>query len=633
MEDTRFLEMVGRLEVQSRQSPLLYQTRVALLALAGFGLLLLVFGFAGASILMIGGLGILLFFSGGKALWLVVKFGKALILLLIPCWMLIRSSFSALFARMPLPQGLALDPRQAPELFAALENMRRQMKGPRFHHVLIDENVNAAVYQRPLFGLIGFPRNYLILGLPLMESLTPEEMLAVLAHEYGHLADQHNRFSNFIYRLRQSWGSIQELSKTWEGWAGRKLHELVSWYAPYLNAYTFVLARATEYDADAASARLVGADAATSALKRVRLAAEHRARFMQATLDEVAHRPNAPVDLEQRWAGLAPQAAMDADAAQWLEIALQRVPHAMDTHPSLAHRLAALSGKEDASKELPPAFSGPSAARAWLGTHAEVIRNQLQSAWQADIAPAWQSRHQELRAQRERLDALRQQTERSLDEEIERLRLQIQLEPAADNLGALTAFNATHPDVALPLFWEADLRLEAKDDKGLELLEQLMTLDPDAVPMLCERASDYLAERDPARAEAYARRGRESEAHQQQLSAELDALNPEHTLQAIELDELTRSKVSSILARHADQLAEVRLARRVLPADPDVMTLVLGFRPTLMTKLLRREQKLLGALLEEEWPFHVFIVNLRLQKPIRKKLGALAGAVIPLPKD
>ena len=75
--------------------------------------------------------------------------------------------------------------------------------------MLVVDEVNAAVVQRPAFGLVGGPRNYLLLGLPLMEAMPPAEALAVVAHEYGHVAGSHGQFSAFIYRLRHTWGTIQ----------------------------------------------------------------------------------------------------------------------------------------------------------------------------------------------------------------------------------------------------------------------------------------------------------------------------------------------------------------------------------------------------------------------------------------
>ena len=42
--------------------------------------------------------------------------------------------------------------------------------------------------QLPRLGIFGWYRNYLIIGMPLMKSLTCEQFKAVLAHEFGHLA-------------------------------------------------------------------------------------------------------------------------------------------------------------------------------------------------------------------------------------------------------------------------------------------------------------------------------------------------------------------------------------------------------------------------------------------------------------
>jgi Zn-dependent protease with chaperone function len=252
MDAAQFEHMVARLERESAQAPAAYQTKVALLALLGFGILALILGFAGLALLLLAGIAVAVVLTGGKALILLVKLGKLLILLAIPLWFLVKSSLTALFTRFPKPLGEALTREQAPQLFAAMDDMRAKMNGPHFHHVLVTDDMNAAVVQRPLFGLFGMPRNYLILGLPLLESLSPQEALAVVAHEYGHLAGSHGRFGAFIYRLRHTWGTIQDASHQWQGFGGKLLRRVVEWYAPYFNAYTFVLARANEYQADAA---------------------------------------------------------------------------------------------------------------------------------------------------------------------------------------------------------------------------------------------------------------------------------------------------------------------------------------------------------------------------------------------
>lgn len=215
--------------------------------------------------------------------------------------------------------------------------MRRRMNGPRFHHVLVTDDLNAAVLQRPAFGLVGPSRNHLILGVPLLDSLAQQEALAVVAHEYGHLGGSHSRFAALIYRLRAGWGTVQGMSQQWQGAAGRALQRRVGWYAPYFNAYSFVLARANEYRADAAAAEQVGADVAASALKRTNLTTAHYSRYVQHTFHQAATRPAPPPDFAARWAEVAHQAESD-QAHGWLRNALAAEGGLGDMHPPLRER-------------------------------------------------------------------------------------------------------------------------------------------------------------------------------------------------------------------------------------------------------------------------------------------------------
>ena len=75
-----------------------------------------------------------------------------------------------------------------PELFALIDELRLRLNAPQIHHVVINYDHNSSVYQTPRCGWFGCYRNYLLLGLPLMQSLTPEQFKATLAHELGHLS-------------------------------------------------------------------------------------------------------------------------------------------------------------------------------------------------------------------------------------------------------------------------------------------------------------------------------------------------------------------------------------------------------------------------------------------------------------
>jgi len=510
MEIDQFQRMVARLEQESAAAPGRYRARVALLAVLGFGIIAVVLATLGFGLVaLVGAVAALAWSGGGLLLLLLAKLGKLLFLLAIPLWYTLKSALGSLFARFPEPEGRVLRRDEAPELFAALDDMRRRMAGPRFHRVLVINEVNAAVIQRPAFGLVGFPRNYLLLGLPLLECLAPEEALAVVAHEYGHLAGAHGRFSAFIYRLRHTWSTIQAHLDHFQGWSAKLVSPLVRWYAPYFNAYTYVLARADEYRADAASAELVGAASAAHALKRVNLVAPHYQQYVEAALERADHQATPPPDLLHGWAEDARLRCEDATLQAWLDEALDREGHFADTHPTLRARLAALAHDAASHQLLPPALGGASAAQAWFGTGLAGLRAELQAQWASDLAEPWSQRFTHVQGEREQLATLRALETRDAGQELEMLRLTMNREPDVDLREALAAFNVVNPDHAVGLFLEAVERLKHDEREGLALFERAIALDPDATGAACERAHAWLGARgEEEQAEVWAERWR-----------------------------------------------------------------------------------------------------------------------------
>ncbi|MGZ3254572.1 MAG: M48 family metallopeptidase, partial [Burkholderiaceae bacterium] len=359
----------------------------------------------------------------------------------------------------------------------------------------------------------GWPRNYLLLGLPLLEYMTPDEALAVVAHEYGHLAGSHGSFSAFIYRLRHTWLTVQAYISHFHGWLSRLISPMVGWYASYFNAYTFVLARADEFRADAASAELVGSPNAANALKRVNIIAPRFQQFLENTFKQVSETNTPPNDLLQRWAPSTSIAPEESQAIQWLEAALDREGHFTDTHPTLRARLLSISDREEELLSLPPPIAGEPASSVWFGQLLDPLRKELQEQWAKEVAPSWGTRYIEIHTQKVRLQELRDMAQRDTDRQLEMLNLSMRLEPEKDVRADLADFNAANIDHALGVYLEGIARLNKGEQEGLALLDRAMQLDPQATKPACERAYAFLAERKETDvAESYAVRWRERDA-------------------------------------------------------------------------------------------------------------------------
>lgn len=472
-----FEALVARLEPQARQRPRAYRLRVALLALLGYGYL--------AGVLL--ALAALVLASLASTLWLKALAIKLILPLGAFLWLVLR----ALWVRIEAPKGIALDRRESPELFVVIDRLRRALRAPCFHRVLLTDDFNAAVVQVPRLGLFGWHRNYLLLGLPLLKCTTPAQLQAILAHEFGHLAGGHARFGNQIYRLRMAWARLQAALER-PGQRGAFLFRpFFRWYAPYFAAYSFPLARANEYEADAVSARLTSPRTVAEALTGTSVIGRYLGERYWPDVHRQADEQPQPAFAPFARLGAGLRGAIDETAARaWLDGALAARTTADDTHPCLADRLRAVG---EAPRFNPPG-EGEGADRL-LGAARERLVAELDARWAERIRHDWQEHYrrvQEGRARLAALEAAAQTGELSLDEAFERARLDEAYGAGAD--AALAQFRALHaraPDSA-PTCYALGTRLLARDDAaGVALVERAMQLDEEAIAPGAEALRDF----------------------------------------------------------------------------------------------------------------------------------------------
>ena len=200
-ESNHFEEIVQSAQNLANENPQAYKSRVLFLALMGYAYLFMIVLFS------IGGLGL---FAYG------LTFGSAATILLIktklfiPLALLVFFILRSLWVRVQAPHGFELTPENCPQIFALINEFRSKINGPPIHKVLLVNEFNAGISQVPRLGLFGWHKNYLILGFPLLLSITENEFKAILGHEYGHLSGNHGKFSSWIYRARRTWYQLME---------------------------------------------------------------------------------------------------------------------------------------------------------------------------------------------------------------------------------------------------------------------------------------------------------------------------------------------------------------------------------------------------------------------------------------
>ena len=368
----------------------------------------------------------------GILLWIVPQmlqgsFRFAMVWPLLGAGGLLWISLRALWVRLDGPDGVEITALEAPELFEALERIRRKIKGPPIHKVTLNEEFNAGIQQLPKWGLLGGATNHLSIGLPLLMALDRPRFLAVLAHEYGHLRGDHGRFAAWIYRTRLSWMRLNHSLADDEGPVAAATQAFMRWYFPRFLAKTFALARQDEYEADRIAGKLLGREVTAAALAEI----EIRGAWLQAEfwgrhwcVAAGNPLPVGPYRSMRRYLAEAPDATFANDA---LLQAPKRLSSVDDTHPGLRDRIEAL----DATPTLPAWSRG--SALALLGGGARQWVKYFDKQWCSNNATEWKQHHAWLERVRARAEVLgTSMPQNSAAELVELARLKRHLDPHAD---------------------------------------------------------------------------------------------------------------------------------------------------------------------------------------------------------
>lgn len=458
------IQKIEQLAQEAQRDPQAYRRKVIALAWLGYAY----FGLLAGGALGLGGVTIYAVVSGHKAwlLYLLAKFIWAPFALVI----LLGRVF---FLRLQPPQGRVIDAKDFPELFAEIDDIRAQLQAQPIYQVVISHEFNAAVASLPRFGVLGWPRHYLLLGLPLLQQLDRASLRAVLAHEFGHLSRTHTRTGHWIYRLRLSWELILQQLQLQRSWGLWLVRPFLRWYAPFFNAYSFVFARNNEYEADRCAVQVAGAAALARALSTLQALSEREQQFWQQLGQRARHEAEPPKQILHELKQVLSQLST---SQRWacIQHGMQEVTAYHDTHPSLADRLSAAQ----AQPQLNPVDDCTNAAAELLGANGEDLQAQIERDWHQQWQTVWQEEYRDGRKRQEQLEQLERKaatTELSADEEFQYGQCLLELHREADQSTA----KPWHEHPAIPHLRRA-LAIEPEHADALFALGQFLATNHDA---------------------------------------------------------------------------------------------------------------------------------------------------------
>ncbi|MBF2067872.1 MAG: M48 family metalloprotease [Calothrix sp. C42_A2020_038] len=405
------------------------------------------------------------------------------------------------FVKFQPPTGLELYRQQVPELFTIIDEIREVLQTPPIHHVLLNYEHNAGILQIPRLGFLGWQKNYLVLGLPLLQSLTVEQFRSTIAHELAHLSGNHSRFSGWVYRVRRTWYHLATLGDFF------LFKYFFQWYEPYFNAYSFALARAQEYEADKCSVEICGVETSAEELINIYVHNSFLENiFWKQIYEKAIHSEQMPNGTISKLLRALKTDIQIHDAVKWLGLAYSETTNNDDTHPCLSERLKAIGYTVDINQLPPPIIE--SAAEYFFGEKLYSFAAYLDEQWKREFGKEWQKIYVRLLYQRQNLRALEAKAYKySLTPEQVYKRAILTEKFYQDQEATISLFkellsnNPNHPQANYEL---GRILLQNHDGRGINYLNRAIDLDPELVIPSCEILySFYMRCSQPEQANKY----------------------------------------------------------------------------------------------------------------------------------
>ncbi|WP_343244798.1 M48 family metalloprotease [Streptomyces sp. SID14478] len=328
---------------------------------------------------------------------------KLLFLTVIVAVPILQGMFAVRGPRFEPPaDGLRVDERQEPRLWAAVRDLAEQTGTRAPGEIYLVPHVNAAVYEKSrLLGLLP-GRRVLLIGAPLLTGLDEAQLIGVLAHEFGHYSNADTRLGAINRRgfeqISRTVGTLlgrsaakvsaerakaeekqakrlakgksaREVNTGYAGASYRIAARPFVWYGMFYVRVMRGTMRRQEYAADLAAVRIAGRTATASALREIPVLDAAFGFYFDSYATLGAGAGLLPPQGEV-YGGLRHLlAARSAELDELRRQLPEEEPSPYDTHPPIADRVARIEQLPDDGRVH--AASGP--ALALLGDPAAAF--------------------------------------------------------------------------------------------------------------------------------------------------------------------------------------------------------------------------------------------------------------------
>jgi Zn-dependent protease with chaperone function len=306
-------------------------------------------------------------------------FPKLLFVIILGGLFALWRSTAILLKKVPLefkePMSREVTPEDAPELWQAVKDAAGRLQTTPPDRIVIGMQFNFYVTELAVCHDSGRTEGKtLYLSYPLLKQLSGDEVLAIIGHELGHFIGEDTRMTREFYPLRFKIHATM-LTMAQSGWVGWPSFQFLNFFSWCFGQTEQAASRARELLADQKAAALTTERIMANALVRFQVATE---AFRRGLADALKNKTDNPLNVPLQ-AVVQEKLAMDAEF--WDQLFEKKLPHPLDSHPSLHIRLEALGQNISADDARNIALmESESAYVKWFSTRDALFSNLAQQA-------------------------------------------------------------------------------------------------------------------------------------------------------------------------------------------------------------------------------------------------------------
>ncbi|WP_166355294.1 M48 family metallopeptidase [Phytoactinopolyspora limicola] len=265
---------------------------------------------------------------------------QAAVILTLAALALIRALIVVSIQQSGEPPGIEVTPDDEPVLWQTVNELAEQVQTAPPDEIRIVGDVNAAVSEDTKFLGLKATRRRMYIGMPLLTTMTVDEMRSILGHELGHYSGSHTRLGAPVYRGRTSLiATVQGLEKH------PFVRRIFVGYAKFFFRVSQSVSRRQELEADQHSVTIAGRAAASSALRKVHGLAPAWDYFIENYARLIGPANARPADMFGGFHSLVSDPVRQREMAAMISEQGGHSPY--DSHPSLPDRLANIERQPD----------------------------------------------------------------------------------------------------------------------------------------------------------------------------------------------------------------------------------------------------------------------------------------------